>query len=106
MLDDYVRMKAGGIVQRSQSRYDPVVGVVSSAVANAQDPMAPRSDHTFGSYAHEFIQSATAAMKVLEFLKAQDNMDLFGNDPRAKKLYNDIIKSGIEDVLYNDKRWK
>ncbi len=92
------------------TRYDPAMGSISSGVLAAYDPVTDlggaANAATLGAWADEYLAGMEAAKMVLEFLKAQSSMDLFQTNPKAKRLYERIVGAGVDEVLYNNRRWQ
>lgn len=89
--------------------YDPSTGAISQSIHHAfsfhNGGMDAAHDQTFGGFAKQYCEAADACKEVLTFLQAQDNMDLFQGNEKAKNVYRAIVLAGINEVLYNNRRW-
>lgn len=54
---------------------------------------------TTADYLKHLGGSFEALKKVLEFLTAQEHMDIFSGDPQAKGIFNRVISAGIRDLF-------
>lgn len=52
-----------------------------------------------GAYAKAMIGAMNAAKELLEFLQAQDSMDLWKDKPQVKELYTRVISVGLASLF-------
>lgn len=88
--------------QRPSDWYLLAAHDVAKASRYAQD-WSQRAQGTYdvSGWCQEFKQNSEAVNEVLQYLQAQMSMDLFNHNPRAKRVFEHIIKSGIEATIFN-----
>jgi len=98
MLSDLMKAKA----TPPQEPFDPFIAATTSAVSCTFDwNKMPADTQTFGAWSKQYIEGMDAIKTVMEFLQAQEGMDLFSTNRAAKQLYQAIIRTGIEKVILN-----
>jgi len=106
-LDEATRTRMLGDLARAratppQEPFDQTIDAVSKAVTCTFNwNKMPADPQTFGDWSKQYIEGMDAIKIVMEFLQAQEGMDLFSTNRAAKQLYQTIIRVGVEKVILN-----
>lgn len=81
---------------------DPILAASAKAVYHSHDwSMGPPETHNFAGWAAQYRIGLNAVHTVLEFLEAQEHMELFASNEEAARVYRAIIWAGVQKIILN-----